>query len=271
MLAACTSMTTTPGPATGSGKSSYLSSAGPPYRSMKAAFIGLFSYTTSAKCTRSLPPTALEGRGPRLEDLGVVLGWTTQRLWHGPEFPHRSNFARHVAAWRMSAGANRSAFARRVCRGGPESKRRKCPRKYPHLDRQEHTTNVGFRGWRAALSLGGLDRPRRLRHAERHVSAATNGKNVVFEGVLQFAHAAFDLLPRRLRDPRQLRDPSPRRPRFPWLHQAASRERRYAVRPGQAEGNERHDHCRFGRSPVVRCTTMCKKLSTRELPALLRQ
>ncbi|HEU4357174.1 MAG TPA: L,D-transpeptidase [Xanthobacteraceae bacterium] len=36
-------------------------------------------------------------------------------------------------------------------------------------------------------------------------------------------------------------------------------------------GNERHDHRRFGRSPVVRCTTMCKKLSTRELPALLRQ
>jgi L,D-transpeptidase catalytic domain len=33
-----------------------------------------------------------------------------------------------------------------------------------------------------------------------------------------------------------LRDPSPRRPRFPWLHQATSRERRYAVRPGQAEG-----------------------------------
>src|SRR5437016_11928634 len=37
--------------------------------------------------------------------------------------------------------------------------------------------------------------------------------------------------------------------RFPWLHKAASRERRRAVRPSQAEGNKRHDHRRLRRSP----------------------
>src|SRR5262245_30932586 len=96
-----------------------------------------------------------------------------------------------------------------------------------------------------------FDGPRRLWHAQRHVSAAANGKDVVLETVLQLAHAIFDLLPRRLRDPWQLRDPSPRRPRFPRLYQTASCECRHAVRPGQAEGNERHDHRGLGRLPVV--------------------
>ena len=47
--------------------------------------------------------------------------------------------------------------------------------------------------------------------------------------------------------------------RFPWLHKAASRERCHAVRPGQAEGNERHDHRRLRRPPVVRSMTVYKK------------
>src|SRR5262249_24998296 len=76
----------------------------------------------------------------------------------------------------------------------------------------------------------------------------------------------FDLLPRRLRDPRQLRDPPPRRPRFPWLHQAASRERRHAVRPGQAEGNGRHDHRRLRRSLVARSRRCVKSSALGNLP-----
>jgi hypothetical protein len=38
-LAATTSMTTSPGPAAGSGKSPYFKTSGPPYCSMKAAFM----------------------------------------------------------------------------------------------------------------------------------------------------------------------------------------------------------------------------------------
>ena len=41
-----------------------------------------------------------------------------------------------------------------------------------------------------------------LRHAERHLSPAANGKNLVFQTVLQFSNATFDLFSSGLCDPR---------------------------------------------------------------------
>src|SRR5207249_11748683 len=115
---------------------------------------------------------------------GLVLGLPDEGVWHGPQFPHRRDPETLAAAWRKPATADRSAAARPACRGCAEPERRSCRRECPRLDRQEHAADVGFGRWRAALSLGGLDRSRRLRHAERHLSAAANGANVVFEGIL---------------------------------------------------------------------------------------
>src|SRR4029453_14655233 len=94
----------------------------------------------------------------------------------------------------------------------------------PYLHRQEHAADDGFRGRRATLPLGRFDRPRRLWHARRHLSAAANGKIVVLESVLQLAHAIFDLFPWRICDPRQLRDQPPRWSGLAWLRAAAPRK-----------------------------------------------
>src|SRR5262249_38395312 len=107
-------------------------------------------------------------------------------LWHGPEFPRQGDLEK-LPSSRTTASAKGGAAARRLCRRDTKRERRRCPRECRHLDRQKHTANAGFRRWHAALPLGGLDRPGGLRHAERHVSAATNGKNVVFEGVYSTA------------------------------------------------------------------------------------
>ena len=96
----------------------------------------------------------------------------------------------------MSAVADADPFAAAHIprRGGatkPDRGRRPC--KCPHLGRQVDAADVGVGGRHAALPMGSFDRPRRLWHAEWHLSAAANGKDVVLEGVLQLAHATLDL------------------------------------------------------------------------------
>ena len=49
-----------------------------------------------------------------------------------------------------------------------------------------------------------IDRSGGIRDAKRYLPSPAFGSLVVFEAVLQFANASFDLFPRRLRDPRQL-------------------------------------------------------------------
>ena len=53
-----------------------------------------------------------------------------------------------------------------------------------------------------ALQLAGLDRPQRLRHAERRIPSADDGAALVLAQILQFADAALDLLLSRLRHSR---------------------------------------------------------------------
>src|SRR3984893_7787112 len=62
-LAATTSTTTAPGPATGSGKSPYLSTSGPPYCSMNTAFIGFaFLFRNSFHLKHDVCDEARTGR-----------------------------------------------------------------------------------------------------------------------------------------------------------------------------------------------------------------
>src|SRR5262249_39104670 len=57
-------------------------------------------------------------------------------------------------------------------------------------------THVSVGRWDAALRFLGVDWPGGIRDAEWHLSSGAFGSLMVFEAVLQFANASFDLFPR---------------------------------------------------------------------------
>src|SRR6476660_3599161 len=80
-------------------------------------------------------------------------------------------------------------------------------------------------GWSPALFLAGLDGTPRLSHADRHLQAAGARGMAPLHHLQRLANAAFDLLSRRLCDPRLLRDEISRKPRFSRLRAAAPLKR----------------------------------------------
>jgi hypothetical protein len=96
---------------------------------------------------------------------------------------------------------------------------------------------------RMAVSVDGMtryNRPRRLWHAERRVSPAIDGAELVLEEVLQFTDAARDLLLWRLRHPRHQRYLAARRTGVAWLRPSASIACRSAVRIGRTQRAAQH-------------------------------
>ena len=79
-----------------------------------------------------------------------------------------------------------------------------CVRQGFDHSRQEYAADVrvGRRG--AALPLRSVNRPGGVRDAERYLPSTAFSGLVVFEAVLQFAHASLDLFPRGICNPWQL-------------------------------------------------------------------
>ena len=72
---------------------------------------------------------------------------------------------------------------------------------------------------------------------------------MVLEALLQFANAAFDLFPWRLRNSWQLRDQPAWRARISRLHPLASGERRNSFRIGEKRRYGGNDHYRVREQP----------------------
>src|SRR5580704_1250338 len=77
-------------------------------------------------------------------------------------------------------------------------------RRRPGADRPLEPDHGCRRRRHGALPVAGLDRAAWLHHAARHLSPADDGAALVLAAVLQFADAAFDLLPWRLCHSRHL-------------------------------------------------------------------
>ena len=105
------------------------------------------------------------------------------------------------------------------------------------IDLSAQTMHV--EGSSGSLRLADLLGARRLCDARRHILAAEPADDPLFEEILSFADAAFDLFRRRLCDPRHLRDGLARPAGLAWLRADFAAERRNSFRNG--EGRRRDD------------------------------
>ncbi len=109
----------------------------------------------------------------------------------------RKEFGQGIIVKRVTGAARASGrLDRRGVGGGAGARRCRGP------DRQIVPAHGRERGRRDALQLAGLDRPRRLWHAERHLPSAVDDAELFLAQVLQRADAARDLLLLRFRHPR---------------------------------------------------------------------